>query len=69
MTDLNQRLLQAHAQDNRAELVTLYSEAAETADDTDAACFYMTYAYIYGLELDHPLVPTLYAKLKDHGRV
>ena len=69
MNDLQRRLLDAHARDDRAGLVALYTEAADTANDIDAACFFLTHAYIYGLELDHPDVPRLYARLSEQGRV
>ena len=69
MNDLQARLLDAHARDDRAGLVVLYTEAADSANDIDAACFYLTHAYIFGLEMDHPAVPALYARLLAQGRV
>ena len=69
MNDLQTRLLDAHARDDRAALVRLYTEAADTANDVDAACFFLTHAYIFGLELDHPNVPVLPARLAAEGRV
>ena len=69
MNDLQKRLLDAHARDDRAALVRLYTEAADTANDIDAACFFLTHAYIFGLELDHPDVPALHARLAAEGRV
>ena len=69
MTSLQDRLLAAHDRDDRAALVTLYAEAADQAADTDAACFFLTHAYIFALEQDHALTPALYQRLRDHGRV
>jgi len=69
MTALQDRLLAAHARDDRAALVTLYTEAADVADHVDAACFYLTHAYIYALEKGDPATNTLYRRLKALGRV
>jgi hypothetical protein len=68
MSDLDARLLAAHARDDRATLVTLYTQAADAASDLDAACFYLTHAYVFALELGHPDAPTLNARLKEHAR-
>ncbi|MGJ8622158.1 MAG: hypothetical protein ACSHW1_05220 [Yoonia sp.] len=69
MDALDARLLDAHARDDRAGLVTLYAEAADASPDIDAACFYLTHAYIYALEMNHHAVTALHARLKQHGRV
>ncbi len=69
MATLQDRLLDAHARDARHELVDLYTEAADQTADVDAACFYLTHAYVFGLEMDHPSVPALHARLKAHRRV
>ena len=69
MNDLQARLLDAHARDDRTGLVTLYTEAADTANDIDAACFFLTHAYVFGLETNHPAVPALHARLAAEGRV
>ena len=69
---LNAALLEAHACHDLAALVDLYARAAdsqESAGDIDAACFFLTHAYIFGLELDHPDVPALHARLAAEGRV
>lgn len=66
---LDARLLEAHARGDRAALVTLYAEAGATAGSVDAACFYYTQAYVYGLELDHQEVPALFRRLQAQGRV
>ncbi len=69
MSDLDQRLLAAHAAGDKRALVALYTKAGDAAITVDAACFYLTHAYIYGLELNHPAVPALYARLRAEGRV
>lgn len=69
MASLQDRLLSAHARDDRAALVALYTEAADTAPDIDAACFYLTHAYIFALEKGDPATNALYDRLKAHGRV
>ena len=68
---LEERLLQAHARDDRAALVELYTEAAnlrEAEGDIDAACFFLTHAYIYALELAHSATAPLKRRLSEHGR-
>ena len=69
MMDLNQRLLDAHAAGDKRALVTLYAEAAGQAPTLDSACYFLTQAYVFGLETAHPDTPTLRARLAEHGRV
>ena len=69
MSELDDRLLAAHARDDRPALVDLYAEAADQANTVDAACFFLTHAYIYGLELNHPRVPELRDRLAAEDRV
>lgn len=68
MSDLDARLLAAHARDDKPELIRLYRVAADHASDVDAEAFYLTYAYIFALELGHPDAPVLHARLKALGR-
>lgn len=68
MNDLDQRLLAAHDAGDHLALVGLYTQAADAADDLDAACFYLTHAYIFALEQNHPDQRALHARLKTHGR-
>ena len=68
MSDLNARLLAAHAADDRPALVRLYTEAADTTPDTDAACFFLTHAYVFALEIHDACAPTLHARLVAAGR-
>ena len=69
MKSLQDRLLAAHARDDRAALVGLYTEAADMAANVDAACFYLTHAYIFALEKGDPASDALYQRLKAEGRV
>ncbi|PJI92129.1 hypothetical protein BC777_0973 [Yoonia maricola] len=69
MKTLQDRLLAAHARDDRKALVTLYAEAADNTNNVDAACFYLTHAYIFALELGDPVSEVLYQRLKAEGRV
>ena len=70
MNDLNTRLLSAHEAEDTPALVQLYTAAADQieAQDLDAACFYLTHAYVFALELDHAACPALRARLVTHGR-
>ena len=68
MSDLNARLLAAHAADDRRALVQLYTRAGEEARDPDAAGFYLTHAYVYALELGAPEAEDLHARLVAQGR-
>ena len=65
---LDERLLAAHARDDKPALVALYTEAADAADTTDAACFFLTQAYVYGLEIADPSVPVLFQRLRAEKR-
>lgn len=68
MTDLNTRLLQAHQDNDKQALVDLYSEAADLADDADTRAFFLTHAYIFALEVDHPSATVLHSLLKAMDR-
>ncbi|QBF31461.1 hypothetical protein [Thalassococcus sp. S3] len=68
MTDLDGRLLAAHLANDVYLLADLYQEAAEQAADVDAACFYLTHAYVFALEAAHPARPVILKQLQTHGR-
>jgi len=68
MSDLNARILAAHAAGDGAALVTLYTEAADQAPDADSCGFFLTHAYIFALEAGHADAPALHARLKADGR-
>jgi len=69
--DLDHRLLQAHARGDNRALIGLYTEAAdmnEARQDIDAACFYLTHAYVFALDTGAPEARELHRRLKDRGR-
>ncbi len=68
MTDLDSRLLAAHEAGDTPALVDLYKEAADTAPDADAAGFFLTHAYVFALEINHPDAAALRARLVETGR-
>lgn len=69
MSDLNDAILAAHDRNDGQALVLLYTQAADQSTDVDTACFFLTYAYVYALELGMPEAATLHARLDAHGRV
>jgi len=70
MSDLNARLLAAHASGDASALIQLYTIAADEVEarDIDAACFYLTHAYVFALEAGDAACPALQARLAAHGR-
>lgn len=66
--DLNARLLEAHAAGDKQALVTLYAQAADGSADPGESWFFLTQAYVFALELDHPDLPALKARLVAAGR-
>ena len=70
MNDLDAHLLAAHDAGDAVELVRLYTAAADHIEnaDIDAACFYLTHAYVFALEIGDPACPDLRARLVSHGR-
>lgn len=65
---LDAHILAAHDADDRCALVDLYTQAAEGATDVNAACFFLTYAYIFALELGMPEAEALRERLILNGR-
>jgi hypothetical protein len=62
-------LLSAHAASDGRRLAALYRAAADGANDIDAACFYLTHAYVYALEAgDDPAISHIHARLAAEGR-
>ena len=68
MSDLDTQLLAAHEDKDSDALITLYTLAARQAADIDTACFYLTHAYIFALELGDTRATALRAQLVAHGR-
>ncbi|MBO9463651.1 hypothetical protein J7443_00270 [Tropicibacter sp. R15_0] len=70
-TRLNQELLAAHDRQDTEALVRLYTLAgdrAEMRDDIDAACFYLTHAFVFALESAAVETDELNRRLADYGR-
>jgi hypothetical protein len=71
LEDLEGPLLAAHQHNDTAELVRLYTAAAdlsEAAGDLDAACFYLTHAFVFALQSGHAAGKDLQMRLWAHGR-
>ncbi len=69
--ELDHALLQAHEDKDSAELVRLYTLAgdqAEVAGNIDAACFYLTHAFVFALEAGLPEAKELNRRLAERGR-
>ncbi|UWQ85797.1 hypothetical protein [Leisingera caerulea] len=69
--ELDRALLQAHEDKDSAELVRLYTLAgdmAEAAGNIDAACFYLTHAFVFALEAGLPDAKELNRRLAERGR-
>jgi len=66
--NLEAELLQAHRVGDKHALVELYTLAADQAAHVDAACFYLTHAYIFALDADDPRKTALHARLVAEGR-
>lgn len=68
---LDRQLLAAHAADDKPALARLYDAAAdffETSGDVNAACFYLTHAYVYALETGPDQAITIHTRLVQYGR-
>jgi len=68
MMDLDAQLLAAHDAHDTTALIRLYQQAADQAATVDAACFYLTHAYVFALETDHADVDQIRARLVAEGR-
>ena len=68
---LEAAVLQAHTDGNQDNLIRLYTLAADRAEQAmhiDAACFYLTQAFVYALEHGAPQAAQLHQRLVQHGR-
>ncbi|WP_372571829.1 hypothetical protein [Ruegeria jejuensis] len=68
---LDQLLLRAHGEGDKAALVQLYTQAADQSEaggDLDAACFYLTHAFVFALEVGAPEARDLNVRLVEKGR-
>ncbi len=69
MSELDERLLDAHARDDRTALVDLYTQAADAENDVDAACFFLTHAFVFALEIGDARADDLRARLQVYNRI
>jgi hypothetical protein len=65
---LDAALLAAHTAGDEAALMRLYTLAAEAAGEIDAACFFLTQAYVFALATGAPEAGALHARLLARGR-
>ena len=71
MNALNEALIAAHDAGDTESLIRLYTQAGnheEDAGNVNAACFYLTHAYVFALEAGNSHAADLHARLKAHGR-
>ena len=68
MTDLDAQLLAAHEAGDTPALIRLYQIAADQAASLDAACFYLTHAYVFALEQGHADAEAIRRRLASAGR-
>ncbi|MCZ4351389.1 hypothetical protein O4H61_02560 [Roseovarius aestuarii] len=66
--NLDAAMIEAHAVHDSAALIRLYTQAADNSNDLDAACFYLTHAYVFALEAGAAQAHALHARLVQHGR-
>ncbi|WP_323776547.1 hypothetical protein [Leisingera sp.] len=69
--ELDQALLKAHQDKDSAALVhfyTLAGDRAEAAGDINAACFYLTHAFVFALEAGLPDARELNRRLAAQDR-
>ena len=73
--ELDAAILAAHAGEggtgDGARLAALYTSAADMAEADgriDAACFFLTQAYVFALDHGDAAAPALHARLLAHGR-
>lgn len=72
ISNLNQEILAAHSQKDKALLSKLYGQAAGVWDergDQDQAAFYFTHAWILALETDDPDLEHYMQRLAELNRV
>lgn len=68
MNRLDAEMIAAHEARDQAALIRLYTQAADMAGDLDAACFFLTHAYVFALEAGAPQAEILRGRLRAHRR-
>lgn len=69
--DLDALLIAAHEGSDISQLIRLYGDAADKAEqagDMDKAAFFRTHAMVFALEAGDPVATTLRARLAAQGR-
>ncbi|MCR9146449.1 MAG: hypothetical protein NXH74_04540 [Rhodobacteraceae bacterium] len=66
--ELDARMIDAHEARDLGALIQLYSQAADMVNDVDAACFYLTHAYVFALEAGAAQAASLRDRLVAQGR-
>lgn len=68
---LEAELLEAHSRKDGARLArgyTLAADRAESENDNERACFFLTQAWVFALEAGDPIAMELKKRLVRHGR-
>ena len=65
--DLNDGIIKAHSENDNWNLVGLYTQAANRANSPDLESFFLTQAYVFALEQDHPAQRRLKTRLIAFG--
>lgn len=71
MNALDAALITAHEAGDVAALIQLYTQAAdemEAEGKIDAACFFLTHAYVFALEDGSARSADLHSRLVSYGR-
>ena len=58
-----------HFSDKLMDHKDKYTQNSPKQQGRDSHFFFLTYAYVYALELGHPATDTLHAALAAHGRI
>ena len=64
---LNDVIIKAHNEGDNWNLVSLYTQAANKANSPDLKSFFLTQAYVFALEQDHPAQWRLKSRLVAFG--
>jgi len=67
-SDLEEKILIAHQNNDGLKLAELYAEAAYNSPNKNKACFFMVNAYTLALECKHPDTKSFLQFLKKHAR-
>ena len=67
-SDLEEKILIAHQNNDGLKLAELYAEAAYNSPNKNKACFFMVNAYTLALEYSHPKTQSFFQFLKKHAR-